>query len=316
MFDYKLLSALTTVVEQGGFERAAQLLGLSQSAVSQRIKLLEARLGEPVLIRGTPPQPTELGLRLLSHVQHVRLLERDLQSQVPALDDGQRVERLRVALNADSLSTWWVDAVSGFCNRHKLLLELVVEDQDVGLRRMRQGEVAACLCASARPVAGARSLALGSMRYLAVASQAFMAQHGGARFEVARMASLPAIVFGPDDQLQHRYLQHFGLAGPINHHLCPSSEGFVQMVSAGMGWGMLPEQQARPLLQQGLLQELVPSVAVDVPLFWHYWRNGGQLLTALTDHLALQASRSLVAVDGLSDTPEPDGGWQGQPQPT
>lgn len=88
MFDYKLLAALAAVVEQGGFERAAQLLGLSQSAVSQRIKLLEARVGQPVLVRATPPAPTEVGTRLLNHVQQVRLLERDLQRQVPALEEG------------------------------------------------------------------------------------------------------------------------------------------------------------------------------------------------------------------------------------
>ncbi|MDX1298352.1 MAG: LysR family transcriptional regulator, partial [Pseudomonas sp.] len=61
MLDYKLLAALAAVVEQAGFERAAQVLGLSQSAVSQRIKLLEARVGQPVLVRALPPVPTEIG---------------------------------------------------------------------------------------------------------------------------------------------------------------------------------------------------------------------------------------------------------------
>ena len=114
MFDYKLLAALAAVIEQGGFERAAQVLGLSQSAISQRIKLLEARVGQPVLVRATPPSPTEVGRQLLNHVQQVRLLERDLQRQVPALDEEGMPERLRIALNADSLATWWAGAVGHF----------------------------------------------------------------------------------------------------------------------------------------------------------------------------------------------------------
>lgn len=204
MFDYKLLAALAAVVEQGGFERAAQVLGLSQSAVSQRIKLLEARVGQPVLVRIAPPGPTEVGRQLLNHVQQVRLLERDLQRQVPALEDGGMPERLRIALNADSLATWWAGAVGQFCAEHKVLTDLVVEDQEVGLKRMRAGDVAACLCGSERPVAGARSLALGAMRYRALASPAFMKQHFAQGFDARRLARTPAIVYGPDDFLQHR----------------------------------------------------------------------------------------------------------------
>jgi DNA-binding transcriptional LysR family regulator len=174
MFDYKLLAALAAVIEQGGFERAAQVLGLSQSAISQRIKLLEARVGQPVLVRATPPGPTEVGRQLLNHVQQVRLLERDLQRQVPALDEEGMPERLRIALNADSLATWWAGAVGDFCAQQNVLTDLVVEDQEVGLKRMRAGEVAACLCGSERPVAGARSQPLGAMRYRALASPGFM----------------------------------------------------------------------------------------------------------------------------------------------
>ncbi|MDX5372184.1 MAG: LysR family transcriptional regulator ArgP [Pseudomonadaceae bacterium] len=285
MFDYKLLAALAAVVEQGGFERAAQLLGLSQSAVSQRIKLLEARVGQPVLLRATPPAPTEIGRRLLNHVQQVRLLERDLQGQVPALAEDQPVERLRIALNADSLATWWAPLVGEFVAEQRLLLDLVVEDQEVGLKRMRAGEVAGCVCAAERPVAGARVLPLGAMRYRALASPGFIARHFPHGVELARLGQVPAIVFGPDDLLQHRYLAGLGLDGGFVHHLCPSSEGFVRLTSAGFGWGLVPELQVRRELEAGVLVELVPGRALDVPLYWHHWRSGGELLASLTRHL-------------------------------
>ena len=294
MFDYKLLAALAAVVEQAGFERAAQVLGLSQSAVSQRIKLLEARVGQPVLVRATPPTPTEIGRRLLNHVQQVRLLERDLQGQVPALDEGALPERLRIALNADSLATWWAAAVGAFCAEHRVLLDLVVEDQDVGLKRMRAGEVAACVCAAERPVAGARSVALGAMRYRALASPAFIARHFPHGVTPAMLARVPAIVFGPDDLLQHRYLAALGVEGGFIHHLCPSSEGFVRLTEGGLGWGLVPEQQVLGELARGELVELIAGRPIDVPLYWHHWRNGGELFNRLTGHLRKVAAECLV----------------------
>ena len=296
MLDYKLLNALAAVVEQGGFDRAGQLLGLSQSAVSQRIKQLESRLGQPVLLRGSPPQPTETGRRLLNHVQQVRLLERNLRDQVPGLAADGQAERLRIALNADSLATWWAPAVKQFCASEQLLLELVVEDQSVGLKRMRAGDVAACVCAAETPVAGARCEPLGAMRYLALASPTFIRQFFPDGFDVQRLPQVPAIVFGGQDRLQHSYLEALGLSGGFVHHLCPSSEGFVQLATAGLGWGLVPAMQVQAQLDAGTLVELVPGRHVDVPLYWHHWRQGGELLERLTVHLRQAARRSLIAL--------------------
>ncbi|WP_019342269.1 LysR family transcriptional regulator ArgP [Stutzerimonas stutzeri] len=294
MFDYKLLVALAAVVEQAGFDRAAQSLGLSQSAVSQRIKLLEARLGQPVLLRASPPQPTEVGRRLLNHVQQVRLLERDLQGQVPALNESQLPERLRIALNSDSLATWWPGAVAAFCTGHGVVLDHVLEDQDVGLKRMRVGEVAACVCAVERPLAGARSEFLGAMRYRALASPAYVARHLKPGAPVEALLKAPAIVFGPDDQLQHRYLAALGLKGAFSHHLCPSSEGFVRLLQSDLGWGLVPELQVSAELASGALIDVYPGEPIDVPLYWHHWRNGGELLGELTRQLSRSARQWLI----------------------
>ncbi len=119
------------------------------------------------------------------------------------------------------------------------MLDLVVEDQAVSLKRMRAGEVAACICASERPVAGARSLLLGAMRYRALASPAFITRHFPQGVRADQLARTPALVFGPDDFLQHRYLASLGVDGGFEHHLCPSSEGFIRPHGgrAGLGAG-------------------------------------------------------------------------------
>ena len=294
MLDYRLLAALAAVVEQGGFERAARRLALSQSAVSQRIKLLEARLGQPVVVRGTPVTATELGRRLLHHAQQVRLLESDLLAAVPALADSEQ-HRLRVALNADSLATWWSEAAGPFCIEREVLLELVIEDQDVGLKRMRAGDVAACLCAAERPVPGARSVPLGRMRYRALATPAYLERWFPAGVDEAALARAPAVLFGPDDRLQHRFLEQLGLRAEFPSHLCPSSEGYLRAVAAGLGYGLVPQIQAQALIERGALRDLLPGESLEVALYWHHWRHGGELLDALTAHLREASRRWLEA---------------------
>ena len=293
MFDYKLLAALAAVIEQGGFERAAQVLGLSQSAISQRIKLLEARVGQPVLVRATPPSPTEVGRQLLNHVQQVRLLERDLQRQVPALDEEGLPERLRIALNADSLAT-------GGRVRWGFLRGAAGVARSGSRRPGGRPQAHACRRSGGVPVwqraAGGRRAqrVAGAMRYRALASPAFMARHFAQGFEARRLARIPAVVYGPDDFLQHRYLASLGIEGSFLYHLCPSSEGFLRMTEAGVGWGLVPELQAREQLASGQLVEICTDTPIDVPLYWHHWRNGGQLLAQLTEHLRHTASSWLV----------------------
>lgn len=284
MLDYKLLEALAAVIECGGFERAGAALGLSQSAISQRIKALEIRLGQPVLVRTPALAPTPAGQRLLNHAQQVRLLERDLRQALPTLDSAS--PRLRIALNADSLVTWWADAVGALCREEGLLLDLVVEDQDVGLRRLRDGDVAACLCASPQPIAGARCLPLGHMTYHALATPAYRERHFPHGPSHAAFHRAPAIVYGPHDQLQHRFLAQCGYRGPFPYHLCPASEGFVRLAVAGMGYGMLPLMQVSERVAAGELTSIAPGQALEVPLYWHFWRHSGQLLERLTAALA------------------------------
>ncbi len=298
MLDYKLLEALAAIVDQGGFDRGAQQLNLTQSAVSQRIKLLEARLGQPVVVRTPRLLPTPLGQRLLNHAQQVRLLEHDLLDRIPALGEGKH--RLRLALNADSLATWWAPTLGDFCHRRGVLLDLVVDDQEVALRRMRDGEVAGCICATARPVQGARARALGSMRYRVMASPRFADRHFAEGVTHQALELAPTILYGPDDRLHQRYLDFHGFKDPFPHHLCPSSEGVLHMVLAGIGYALIPESQGADGLARGDLVDLDPQRPLDVPLYWHFWRHGGELLDALTAHLVSAGDNWLRAPEASS----------------
>lgn len=283
MLDYKLLEALSAVVELSGFEKAGASLGLTQSAVTQRIKLLETRLGQAVLIRTPTLKPTELGKQLLSHVRQVQLLEHDLRMKVPVL--GMHKTHLRVALNADSLATWWTACVADYCRENRILLDIVIEDQNVGLKRMRDGEVAGCICSSEQAVQGARAVYLGSITYRAYARQDYIDDYFKNGLNDSTLSSAPAIVFGPYDQLHETFLRKLGYSGVFPYHICPSSEGFAKMIMAGAGYGILPDIQVVQEVNNGQLIWFAKEHTIEVPLYWHYWRQGGALLEGLTSQL-------------------------------
>ena len=133
MLDYPSLAALAAVVREGSFERAARVLNVTASAVSQRVKLLEERLGSVLVVRGQPCRATDAGRLLCRHIERVGMLEQDLQVALPKLapepDSAGRVT-LRVAVNADSLGSWFIAAMAAFVNAEPALFDVVLDDEE------------------------------------------------------------------------------------------------------------------------------------------------------------------------------------------
>jgi LysR family transcriptional regulator, chromosome initiation inhibitor len=283
VLDYAQLAALAAVIGEGSFERAAQRLHVTPSAVSQRIRQLEERVGAVLVHRGTPCRATAAGVPLLRHAERVALLEADLDAALSA--DGKVRASLRVAVNADSLATWLMPALARFAQALPAVqLDLVVEDQDHADERLRDGDVLAAVTSSATPVQGCNSHALGALRYVATASPAFVARWFAQGVDAAALAAAPCLVFNRKDALQSRWLQRItrrALAPPC--HWLPSTQGFVDGALAGLGWGMNPLPLVQSHLKAGRLVELVPARHVDVPLHWQASRLALPALAALTD---------------------------------
>jgi LysR family transcriptional regulator, chromosome initiation inhibitor len=87
MLDYPALRAVAAVVQTGGFEKAARVLNVTPSAVSQRVKQLEERLGTVLIERGSPCVATEQGEWLCRHLDNVGMLEGELFEHLPMLVD-------------------------------------------------------------------------------------------------------------------------------------------------------------------------------------------------------------------------------------
>lgn len=296
MLDYAALAALAAVVREGSFERAARALHVTPSAISQRIRLLEERMGCALVVRGQPCSATKTGRRLCQHVDRVRLLEQDIESAVPALAaDGVARVPVPIAVNADSLATWFAPAVAEFAADAPVLLEIAVDDQDHTAEWLRNGAVLAAVTGTARPAAGCNSRRLGSMRYVAAASPAFMGRHFAGGVGASSLGLAPSLVFNAKDELQARWARrHCHRHVELPRHILPSSQAFVTATLAGMGWGLHPLALIASHLEDGSLVELVPDSPLDVPLHWQQARAASTLLDGLTRQLLGAARRSLL----------------------
>ncbi|NTF06752.1 LysR family transcriptional regulator ArgP [Agrobacterium rubi] len=298
MLDYAALRAVSFVVQTGSFEKAALALHVTPSAISQRVKQLEERLGTVLILRGNPCTATEKGEWVCRHMEHVGMLETELFGQLPALiapdEPGQRVT-LHIATNADSLGTWFLNAVSGFAANGDYLMNIAVDDQDHTADWLQRGRVLAAVTSLDKPVQGCRVTPLGSLRYRATASPQFMARHFAGGVTEARLSQAPALTFNQKDRLQHVWVSKvFG--APVVHltHWLPSTQSFVDAALLGMGWGMNPDILVRDHLAAGRLVELMPETPLDIQLYWQVNRLAAERLKPLTQAVVDVARGVLV----------------------
>jgi LysR family transcriptional regulator (chromosome initiation inhibitor) len=299
MLDAKQLEALAAVVEHGGFGPAAKALSLTLAAVSLRIKTLEAQLGQRLLVRGKAVRATAAGQALLAHIKQLRSMEADLLAQLPGAQ-GSGVGRARwhslaVAINADSLASWFLPGLAALLLKQRLLLDITIDDQDHTHDALRSGDVIGCVTTLSTAMRGCVAEPLGLVRYRCVAAPALAARCRDARgrFSVHRLLAQPAIIFNRKDALQDAYLQrHFGLRdAQYPRHFAPAVDAFEKAIALGLGWGMVPDVPRDAALPW---EEVVPDATVDVALYWQHWARESLSAQRLTAAVKAAAAERLL----------------------
>ena len=301
-FDPDALECLAAIVEEGGFERAARRLSITQSAVSQRLRALEAQVGTVLIVRSRPLKATSAGQLLLKHTKMLRLLradlERDLKELAPSSLRGAREEeRISIAINADSVATWALQALTGLAQQG-LPMEIITDDQDFTHEWLRQGQVLGCVTTLKQALRGCKVVALGAMEYVAVATPALARERLGTQGLTAHnFREIPFVAFNRKDDMQSEFVgKAFGLKRVmLNQLFVPSSEGQLRAVQAGWGVSVVPRLLAQGLIDQGLLVNLAPDWILPIPLYWHCWNLESEVLDALTAALTGSAALALVA---------------------
>ncbi len=298
-YDPDALECLAAIVEETGFERAARRLNITQSAVSQRLRALEAQVGTVLIVRSRPLRPTAAGLLLLKHTKQLRLLradlERDLRELAPGFTGGGREEeRISIAINADSIATWALGAV-GELVRQGLPLEIIADDQDFTQEWLRSGQVLGCVTTLKQPLRGCRLVPLGAMDYVVVASPDYARAHAPSGLTPHNFSRIPFMAFNRKDDMQAKFVgQAFGLRRvALSQVFVPSSEGQVRAVLAGWGVSVVPALLVQELIASGRLVDLLPGTVLPIQLYWHCWNLESDVLDALSAALSAGASRAL-----------------------
>ena len=281
--DGQQLAAFAAVLDLGSFDAAAERLHITPSAVSQRVKALEQRVGQVLVVREKPCRATPAGVPILRLAAQIATLE----SEALAETSGGSAERTRiaVAVNADSMATWFT-AVFGLLP--EVLFDVRIEDQDHSARLLREGAVMGAVTTERAAVPGCRVQSLGVMRYVPVASVDYVARYLAEGFTAAAAARMPSLAWNRDDALQDKLIRKAfrrDVQRPV--HYVPTAEGFGAAVRAGLGWGMYPEQ----LVTTDFVQ--ISPTHLDVPLFWQSWKLDSVLVASISRAVSTAAGGTL-----------------------
>lgn len=296
MLDYPAIAAVAAVIREGTFERGALTLGITPSAISQRVRGLEERLGAILVIRGQPCLPTDLARTLCAHYDRVRLMEAELAPDLSndVLEAPHRIP-LKVAVNSDSLATWFPQAIAAFAQTTDVPLDMTLDDETDTADRLRSGEVLAAVTADARPVQGCRTMPLGALRYAACASPDFVKRFFEQGLTAEALATAPCLKFDRRDFLQARWVkQALGVEFDAPIFTVASTQAFLDLALRGVAWGLQPVALAEPHLKAERLVELRPGSRLDVVLHWTVARLPIAALPLLTKAVRKAASEVLA----------------------
>lgn len=284
------LDTLLAIVDTGSFDAAAATLGVSASAVSQRIKALESDVGRVLVRRASPAAATPAGEILVQTARRMELLEKEAELQ---LEGRLNSVPLSVVINADSLATWFRQVLADAATWPGAGLNISIEDERHSLQMLRRGDCMAVVTTESVATAGCEVDYLGRHRYLPVCQPELARRFSEGEYS---WQTLPAARFGSKDLMEAAFLQQelgeFTPSPDRREFHIPSYDGILDAVLAGLGWAMVPESSILPLIEEGKLVQLHPA-CLDVPLYWQRWKVESVMLDRLTDSIHAAAASGL-----------------------
>jgi len=286
--DPELAATVAAVADEGTLDAASRVLRITPSAVSQRLKSLEQQLGRVLVVRAKPARLTEAGEAVVRLARQAALLEHDALGGL-GLDGGMARPRIPLAVNADSMATWFLAPLARLSRTHDIDVDLHRDDQNFTARLLESGTVMAAVTSEATPVVGCSVSPLGVLEYRAMAEPRYAERWFPDGVTGEALATAPFVDFDRRDTLQHEWLAARGVtAQGVPRHYVPASHDYALAVRLGLGWGMVPRLQ-----DEGGLVDL-GDPPLRVALYWQQWNLRSELLDAIAAEVAEEAHRVLA----------------------
>lgn len=288
--DPELADTVAAVADEGTLDAASRLLQVTPSAVSQRLKALEEQLGRVLVVRSKPARLTEAGEAVVRLARQIALLEHDTLGELGLESDRTTRTRIPLAVNADSMATWFLPPLARLSAAHDLDFDLHRDDQNFTARLLESGTVMAAVTSESAPVAGCSVSPLGVLEYHAMGESAFVERWFPGGVTRDALAAAPFVDFDRRDTLQHEWLTARGVTPQgVPRHYVPASHDYALAVRLGLGWGMMP------LLQQSDHQLVsLGGPPLRVRLYWQQWNLRSRVLDTIADEVAAEARRVLA----------------------
>lgn len=241
------LEAFLAVVKHKTVHGAAASVYLTQTAVTQRIRALEAKLGTTLFIRTRRGMMlTQEGEALLRYCHGVQEIEGQALAQIQGTGTDSEIRVCITGPTSIMRARVIPQCFAVMKQFPNLLIHFAINDMEDRVQSLRAGESQLAIIRQEDVTAEMESKTLKPERYVLVCTRAWQQRKLS---DIIRNERI--IDYDPNDQVTFNYLKHFKLFSHARHdrHFVNRTDALATMLAAGLGYGVLGIEFSKPYIE-------------------------------------------------------------------
>ncbi|MDP3561946.1 MAG: LysR family transcriptional regulator [Legionellaceae bacterium] len=263
------LHAFQAIVKQGTVHAAASMIHLTQTAVTQRIKALEQKLGTTLFIRSRRGMElTPEGEALHRYCQQILELNGQLMADIQGSGVTTDI-RMRIAGPTSLMRSRIIPSCEPVMRAFPgLRMSFIVDDATNIHHRLKSGEAELVILSPEHLFDELSSKTLYSEHYVLLCSSKWKSRTLHNIIQEERI-----IDFEDDDRMTFNYLKTYNLFehAKTERHFVNNTESLAYLITAGIGYGVLTKEFAKPYIERGEIMILNDAKTYEhkIALAWY-----------------------------------------------